>query len=384
MKFNNLTLEAGERFVSSEMQSIFENVTFLMPNWKWLALIALFVAVFFFNFAFKFFLKTVKNSQSYFKDKSFMKFFLKVEIEKSIAWAVTALLGNVLVESLQLPINLEKYLLIFFKLILAYNLIRIVYLAAEALGEVIHSWSKGADTTIDDQLIYMASKALKVFVIIIGCLIVLQNFGVNVTALLAGLGLGGVALAFAAQDTVANVFGTITILLDTPFRIGDSIKIGDSEGVVEEVGFRSTRIRTLYNSLIILPNSVVAKERVDNLTARQGWIRFRQVLGLTYQASQEQIQSFAAALKTSLLKDPTIDPARISVTFNSFGESSLNVLVVFHFLLETSEVDVNRFETYLLMIQNLMKQNKLDFAFPTRTLLFDNGLTAAPTETKSI
>ncbi len=380
MKSNDLSLESSARFVSNEMQGVFESVIFLMPNWKWLALAAIFAAVYFFNIALKFFLKTVKNSRSYFKDKSFMQFFLKEEIEKSVAWAVTALLGNVLIESLQLPISLEKYLLIFFKLILAYNLIRIVYLAAEAFGEVIHSWSKNSDSTIDDQLIYMASKALKVFVIIIGCLIVLQNFGVNVTALLAGLGLGGVALAFAAQDTVANVFGTITILLDTPFRIGDTIKIGDSEGVVEEVGFRSTRIRTLYNSLIILPNSVVAKEKVDNLTQRQGWIRFRQVLGFTYQATQEQIQSFAGALKSTLMLDPTIDCDRITVTFNSFGESSLNILVVFHFLLGSTDTELERFEIYLNLIQNLMKQNRLDFAFPTRTLLFDNN--PAPAQAK--
>ena len=170
MKPNDLTIQAGARFISTEMQELFENVTFLMPNWKWLALAVIFIAVYFFNHALKWILKVLKTKQTYFKDKSFMQFLLRIEIEKSVSWVLTALLGAMLIESLQLPTNLEKYLLILFKVILAYNLIRTIYLAAEAFGEVILTWSKTTETSIDDQLIHMASKALKVFVIIIGFL----------------------------------------------------------------------------------------------------------------------------------------------------------------------------------------------------------------------
>ncbi len=378
MKSNDLSIEAGAQFLSTEMQELINNVTFIIPNWKWVALAAIFIAVYFFNHGLKWFLKAIKTNQTYFKDQSFMQFLLKIEIEKSVSWVLTALLGAVLIESLQLPLNLEKYLLILFKLILAYNLIRVVYLAAEALGEVILSWSRKSETSIDDQLVYMASKALKVFVIIIGFLIVLQNFGVNVTALLAGLGLGGVALAFAAQDTVANVFGTLTILLDTPFRIGDLVKIGDTEGTVEEVGFRSTRIRTLYNSLIIMPNSVVAKEKIDNLTNRNGWIRFRQILGLTYDFTLEQNKTFSEQLKQKLLPDETIDRERITVAFNSFGDSSLNVLIVFHYHMKPEEVEADRNEYYLTVIYDLARQMKLKFAYPTRTLILQNPPVADP------
>lgn len=382
MKPTDLSIDASARFISTEMQSLFENVTFLIPNWKWLALAAIFVALYFFNFTLKWFLKALKTNQNYFKDKTFMQFLLKIEIENSVSWVLSALLGTVLIESLQLTTNLEKYLLILLKVILAYNLIRVAYLVAEAFSELILSWTRRSTNTLDDQLVYMASKALKVFVIIIGFLIVLQNFGVNVTALLAGLGLGGVALAFAAQDTVANVFGTITILLDTPFRIGDYIKIGESEGIVEEVGFRSTRIRTFYNSLIILPNSVVAKEKVDNLSRRNGWIRLRQMLGFTYATTQEQIHTFSEILRHNLLQDQTIDRERISITFNNLGDSSLNVLVIFHFHINSEENESTRIEKYLALIHKLVLQCKISFAFPTRTLIIENKAEGTTQETR--
>ena len=369
MKSNDLTMEAGARFISSEMQDIFDRVVFLIPNWKWIALVATAVVIYFLNFALRGVLKKLKTNQTYFKEKTFMQILLKLEIEKSVSWAVTILLGLIFVESLQLPMNFEKYLMIFLKVILSYNLIHIAYSAAEAFGELITTWTKQSKPGIDEQLVHMASKTLKVFVIIIGCLIVLQNFGVNVTALLAGLGLGGVALAFAAQDTVANVFGTITILLDTPFRIGDSVKIGDTEGAIEEIGFRSTRIRTLYNSLIIMPNSVVAKEKIDNLSRRHNWIRFRNVISLTFDTTPEQIKLFCQSLQTVLVQDQNIDRERISITFNGFAESSLTILIIFHYHLGDTETEADCNQNYLALVHDFIRKMDLNLAFPTRTLI---------------
>jgi MscS family membrane protein len=378
MNVGALNLQAGAQMVTGEMQGAFEKVGFLVPNWKWLALFAIIFVLVIFKSALSWVVKKVKIDQHYFKDKSFMQFFLKLEIEKSIGWIVTSVVGTALIESLVLTPNLEKYILIVFKLILAFNLIRICYLAADAFGKLAQEWATLTDTTIDDQLAPLASKTLKVLVVIVGFLIFLQNFGVNVTALLAGLGIGGVALAFAAQDTVSNVFGTITIILDSPFKIGDRIKVGDVEGLVEEVGFRSTRIRTFYNSAITIPNSVVAKEKIDNLTERNGVIRFRQVIGLTYDASMAQIQQFIQQLRYQLQHDPTVDQTRISISLNAFGDSSLNVLVMFHFQMQPTEDENVRNEGYLALIHQLVKQMNLDFAFPTQTMIVQNKAQAPP------
>ena len=211
------SIQATTRFISSEMQEILENSAFLIPNWKWLALIGGLIALYFIRLVILAIFKKIKETQTYFHDKSFMQFFFKLDIERGLSWALAALIASAFINSLGLPENLEKNLELLFKVVFAANIIRVCYLAVEAFGSKIQEWAKTTESQIDDQLAPLATKTLKVLVVIVGILIVMQNIGVNVTALLAGLGIGGVALAFAAQDTVANVFGTITILMDTPF-----------------------------------------------------------------------------------------------------------------------------------------------------------------------
>ncbi len=314
----------------------------------------------------------LKKTQAHFDQTSFMHFFFEQPVEKPISWVFISTLSFATLEYLAMPETFARYFGLFLKLLMTYNVIRVCYMAAEALGEAMIEWAKKTDTHFDDQLAPFASRTLKVMVIIIGVLIGLQNFGVNVTALLAGLGIGGVALAFAAQDTVANVFGTITIILDRPFKLGDHIKAGDTEGTIEEVGFRSTRIRTFYNSVVNIPNSVMAKEKIDNMSERNGWVRFRHILGFTYDATTEQLGTFSEQLRSELLQDPTIDRDRVAVNFNAFGDSSLNVLVNFHYHLNEGDSDVIRINSYLNLISKVAANKKLSFAFPTRTLLVSN------------
>ena len=143
----------------------------------------------------------------------------------------------------------------------------------------------------DDLLIPMVGKSLKVFVAVVGTIFTADNLNINVTNLLAGLGLGGLAFALAAKDLVGNFFGSLTILLDRPFHIGDWIIIGDVEGTVEQVGFRSTRVRTFYNSVITLPNALLTTTKVDNMGARR-YRRMKTMLGITYDTSPEKIDEF--------------------------------------------------------------------------------------------
>lgn len=322
----------------------------------------------------------LKKTQDRFENITFMHFFFEEPIEKPISWVFISTLSFAILEYLNMPDNFARYFAVFLKILMTYNVIRLCYMAAEAFGQAMIEWAKKTDTHFDDQLAPFASRTLKVMVIIVGVLVGLQNFGVNVTALLAGLGIGGVALAFAAQDTVANVFGTITIILDRPFKLGDHIKAGDTEGTIEEVGFRSTRIRTFYNSVVNIPNSVMAKEKIDNLSERNGWIRFRHLLGFTYDATTQQIDAFSEKLRTILLEDPSVDRDRIIINFNSFGDSSLNVLVNFHYNLADGDNDAARINYYLNLISKLVAEEKLSFAFPTRTLLVNN---LTPVEAKA-
>lgn len=365
-------LQAGTRFISSEMQELLDRTLLYMPNWKWVGLITGAVAIYFLRILVLNFFRKVKTTQSFLTDKSFMQFFLKLDIERGLSWAFVALIATNLISTLELPENLERNIEILLKLIFAGNIIRVCYLAVEAFGSKIQEWAKTTESHIDDQLAPLATKTLKVLVVIVGILIVLQNLGVNVTALLAGLGIGGVALAFAAQDTVANVFGTITILLDVPFKLGDRVKIGDTDGTIEEVGFRSTRIRTLYNSVVSIPNSVVAKEKIDNLTDRNNWIRFKQIVGVTYEANPIQIAKFCADFNSFLHKDSSIDQTRIGVNLDGYGDSSINIAISFHYKIDFGQTEGARNQNYLEAIRTHVVNEGMDFAFPTRTLIIQN------------
>lgn len=360
-------------FISGEFEQIMNSVVVSIPNWKWLFIVLGFLFLYLIRGFLMTGLRALKKSQKRLTEKNiFLTNFYNLEIEKSISLILIAICSMVLIENLDLTTNLEKYFLIFCKVVLAYNAISLVYLATDAFGFVMQAWSAKTSSQIDDQLAPLATKTLKVLVVIVGALIVLQNFGVNVTALLAGLGIGGVALAFAAQDTVSNVFGTITILLDSPFKLGDRIKILDVDGNVIEVGFRSTQIRTLYNSVITIPNSVVAKEKIDNLTARENVFRFRVVLGFTYAATQEQIQKFSEHVRYFLKQEQIVDQERVVVHFTDFAESSMNVLVNFHYKLNDALMETATNENYLFQINKIANDQNLAFAFPTRTLVIEN------------
>lgn len=368
------SIEAGQRFISSETQDLLNTLVLGLPNWKWLSLIVAAILLYFARILLYQIIIRIKKAQNYFPQKTLMKFFLDQEIERSLSWIIVSAVALVVVDSLNLTLNMNKYFVLTIQVFLSINIIRACYLVAEALGLSIKDWAKSSQTNINGQLAPFATKTLKVLVIIIGCLIVLQNFGVNVTALLAGLGIGGIALAFAAQDTVANVFGTVTILLDAPFKLGDHVKIGDTEGIVEDIGFRSTHVKTAYNSSIAIPNSVVAKEKIDNLTKRHNWVRFRHILGFTYDATPALIQAFAENLKYHLLQNPVVDRERIAIHLNSFGDSSMNVIVNFHFSLNPDEVELARIGEFLNLIYNVAQEQKLAFAFPTRTLIMQKEI----------
>jgi MscS family membrane protein len=351
------------------MNEILNTSVIGLPNWKWLSLIVAVVVLFYSRIAILWIIVKVKKAENYFPKKTFLNFFLEQEIEKGLSWVIISAAALIFLDSLEVTPILDKYLGLGIKLFLSINLIRTCYLAAEAFGLSIEELAKKSDTKLVDQLAPLANKTLKVIVIVVGTLIILQNFGVNVTALLAGLGIGGIALAFAAQDTVANVFGTITILLDSPFKLGDWVKIGDTEGTVVAIGFRSTHVKTFYNSIVTIPNSIVAKEKIDNLSERNGWIRFRHTIGFTYDATPDMMQKFSENLKYQLLQDKNVDRERIAIHFNSFGDSALNVVINFHYHLDEDQADLARINSYLNLIYNIATEQKLSFAFPTRTMI---------------
>ena len=148
--------------------------------------------------------------------------------------------------------------------------------------------------------------------------------------LVSGLGIGGLAVALAAKDTLANFFGSITIFVDRPFRMGDWIRTSAAEGTVEEVGFRSTRIRTFYNSVVSVPNSSLANSEIDNLGMRE-YRRLKTILNLTYDTSPEQMEAFVEGIKAIVKANSNFRQDYYEIHFHAFGAHSLDVLVYVFF-----------------------------------------------------
>jgi MscS family membrane protein len=350
-----------------------KNTWFLMPTWKWLALLAVIFFGIFLQRILKIFFAKIKVHPRFHSLHPFLHYFAGLPIESNLAWLSATLFWHETILALELHGGVERYLGNFVQLILWFYLIRLCYLTIDAFGSWLNDVAAKTENPLDYQLIPLATKTLKVFVIVFGFLLILQGFGFNVMSLLAGLGLGGLALALAAQDTAANVFGSITIILDRPFKVGDWIKVGDTEGHVEEIGFRSTRIRTFYQSLITVPNSMMAKEKIDNMGARPKR-RIRHTVGLTYDTPVDKIQRYIDTIKFHLDQHNEIENGTTRVVFNQMGDFSLQILVQFFIFTNDPMEELELQQEILLDLIRLSKQVGVEFAFPTQTLMMPNLL----------
>jgi len=355
-----------ERFIANDNMSQWLNDTLLwIPNWKWVALgIALCAGLLIQSLLVQIFVRLKKSERIRAHVRGFIRYSLDTPIHKPLAWIVTSLLWLSFLDGLELTPKFERNVEALAKLILAFSAIRLAYCIAEAFGQRFKDIVSKSDSTLDDSLVPFATKTLKVLVVVFGVLIAVQNFGVNVMSLLAGLGLGGLALALAAQDTAANLFGSITIIFDKPFQMGDWIKVGDTEGIVEEVGFRSTRVRTFYKSVVTIPNSVMAKEKIDNLGLRSAR-RLRHTLGITYDTPVEKIHQFIDKIHSVVSKHPQVKSDEVVVRMNGLGDSAIQILLncYVYVTLEKSEADIQ--EDILFAVITVAQELGVEFAYPT-------------------
>jgi MscS family membrane protein len=213
-------------------------------------------------------------------------------------------------------------------------------------------------------------KSLVVVFVVFGVLMIAQSLGADVKAFLAGLGIGGLAFALAAQDTLANIFGSVVVAVDQPFKIGETIQIGGTTGMVEDIGLRSTKIRRLDKALVIIPNKTVAAENITNL-ARFTERRVEQVLGLTYDAKAEQLDELVTELRRMLLAEEEIDPQSVTVYFRDFSASSLDIWLVYVTKSPDFHKQMALRQRLNLAFMKAVEARGLSFAFPTQTVHLD-------------
>jgi MscS family membrane protein len=287
-------------------------------------------------------------------------------IEEPISFAVSILGIWYGLDGLHLPdvghvwINRIYYLLIIFNIAWLINRL-IDALIEEYLVPIIEK----SESDLDDQLLPILRKGIHAAVWIMAIIIGLNNAGYDVGALIAGLGIGGLAFALAAQDTVANFFGGVTIFVDKPFTVNDWIIIGGHEGIVEEVGIRSTRIRTFPGRLITIPNKVFAESAIENVTVEPSR-RVILMLGLTYDTTHERIQEALDILKAIHDEKSQHLEEKVLTLFDSFGDFSLNVKFVYYIKKGEDIFAVN--SAINMEILKRFNAAGLDFAFPTQTI----------------
>jgi MscS family membrane protein len=211
-------------------------------------------------------------------------------------------------------------------------------------------------------------KTARVFFVIIGSILIIQNLGYSVGSLLAGLGIGGLAIALAAQESLGNFFGSISIAADRTFKVGDWIVVGDRvDGTVEEIGLRSTKVRTWSRTLLTIPNKLIANEVVENWSKMPNR-RVRQVVGVSYSTTRENMDGLVKDIEQLLRNNPEVDQKFIMVRFTDFGESSLDILV-YYFTRPIGWAEHLRVRQEMnLAIMGLVEQRQTSIAFPTRTL----------------
>ncbi|MFV0471087.1 MAG: mechanosensitive ion channel family protein [Paludibacteraceae bacterium] len=275
---------------------------------------------------------------------------------------------------LQLSVEVHKYISQSYKILIAINATWFANGLIHALIEeyLIPKNDDDSNNTgkhyLDEHKISLLKKTTSFIVWSIGLIMALNNVGVNLGALLGTLGVGGIALALAAQDTIKNIFGGFVILSDGTYRIGDRIVISNYDGVVESIGLRSTRIRTFDKRMVIIPNYKIMDGPVLNVTEAPVY-RVVMTIGLTYSTSHKQMQKALEILKNIALSHPMVSNSDISATFHSFGDFSLNIRFCYYITKPTDVFD-SPSEINLQILEQFNNAG-LDFAFPTQTIQID-------------
>jgi len=242
---------------------------------------------------------------------------------------------------------------------------------ADALRGLFHATTAKFHSDLSKEMGDFILKIVKILIGGLGLASILQVWGINVTALIASLGLGGLAFALAAKDTAANLFGSFALLADKSIRIGEWIKVGDTEGVVESIGMRTTKIRSFEKSLITVPNQLIANTPIENFS-RRGIRRIKMRIGLTYDTSSSQIHTITEEIKHMLLSHEHIaQKETLLVNFESFGNSSLT-LFIYTF---TSTANWARYldirEDIHFNIMEIVEKNNAAFAFPSQSIYLE-------------
>ena len=259
---------------------------------------------------------------------------------------------------------IERVYLVIFSTTIIWIFLRMV----DFIGIILRKKSEKSESKSDDQLVPFLVEVLKVIVTILGIFIILGSvFKLNIGSLIAGLGIGGLAIALAAKESLENLIGSFTIFLDKPFSVGDLITIGGMTGVVEKIGFRSTRIRTLDKTFVTVPNKKLVDDNLDNLSLRST-MRAKFELIVSFDTSPEKVQNVIFEIQ-NLINDHKFTPNDGVVKFTEFGAYGLKIMIMYFVETNDWNVYVETREELNYKIIEILFRNKVRLAYPTTTVV---------------
>ncbi len=355
--------------VRDYMKKNFPNLmksTILLENWQW---IGLFVVVFMGLGIGKFVIYLLTNLITVIFHKA--KVNVDIDTQKRflgpISIAITALVWWGGIYILGLPSNARLILLVSVKVIAALSAVWAGYRLVDVIGNYLIGKAEQTENKFDDILAPLITKAMKVMVVICGLVFLADIFAIDIDKFMAGLGLGGLAFALAAKDTISNIFGSVTILMDRPFQIGDWVTIGKADGVVESVGIRSTRIRTFYDSIITIPNSELINAQIDNYGARR-YRRIETTINIGLDTPPEKIDAFCEGIRELIRNHPCTRKDYYIINLDKLGPYSMGILVYCFVITPDWIAELKEKHRLLNDIIRLAKKLGIEFVPPTQTI----------------
>jgi len=359
---------------------------FGLQAWQWFWLLILLILVSILYFIFYLVLGSVFiRIFNYFSPKNAIAEYME-PVSKPLSIVAVIFIFTKLLPLIGMPVGYNATIIyvagVLYPLLLTFMAFKLTHL----VGDIYAAIASKTATKIDDNLVPLIRRLLKGVVVIVGIFYIIDAFGLDYTPLLAGVSVGGLAIALAAQDTVKNLLGSITIYIDQPFDIGDWIIFESAEGTVEEVGIRSTRIRTFYNSLVSVPNGKIADGKIDNM-GKRNYRRYKTTIAITYDTPPDLIEAYVEGLRKLLLDMDSSLKTNYEIHLNEFGANSLDILVYIFFQVDNWTQELESRQEFILESIRLAEELGVRFAFPTSTLFIEDfpgkeSKTPVYTETK--
>ena len=343
-----------------------KETVFLLQNWQWIGLFLMIVVGVMLDKIVSFFLRSfVRRWRLRTKHKEFKE--ISEQILRPLGLMVMALVWWASINLMGLPESAMLILLVAVKFLASISGVWTAYRLVDLVSAYLYRRAAASKNKLDDALVPLIPRTLKIFVTVIGFVFIADNLNIDISSLLAGLGLGGLAFALAAKDMVQNLFGSVTVLMDRTFSVGDWIIVDGAEGTVERIGFRSTRIRTFYNSLVTVPNSKFITATVDNMGERR-YRRLSCKLSVTYDTPPDRIEAFCEGIRELIRLHPYMRKDYYQVYLNEFAASSLDVLLYVFWETPDWNTELRERHRFMLDILRLAQRMGVEFAFPTQTL----------------